>query len=94
MSNPITTKTFSSGDVVTYHQSGQSQRDWVQDHTNALKNKTVTGDLLTTIWTSANGLQETATSREMGPPIETDDHFISRHAGDYTAALANENPTP
>lgn len=94
MSNPITTAYFTSGDVVTYHQSGQDVRDWVGDHSDALKNKTVSGDDLVTTWTSLNGLQTVDTHRVTGPPPEPDEIFIARHIAAYLAAMQTEPPKP
>lgn len=91
MSNPITTGTFSTGNVST-DKGTMTTREWVEQHSKDIEGKTVSGNTLTTDWTSSNGAQQVVTYRLEGPPPEPDAQFIARHTAAFVTAMASENP--
>jgi hypothetical protein len=91
VSNPITTSGVTGPDISTYHQSGQTTRDWVDDHTKSVDQAVPDGDKLTTTWTSAAGPEEVSTTRHEG---EDDEEFLARHEYEYATAMGNAPPIP
>lgn len=89
----IRTATFTSGDAVTTHQSGESVRDWVERHIDSLKNLTPDSDPLVTTWPIKDppGTASTSTTRIPG---ESHDSFISRHVEAVLLDMVDDNPDP
>ncbi len=89
----ITTSTFTSGDVNTAYQSPEDVRDWVERHTDAIKNLTPAGDTLVTEWPIKDPpyTASTTTHRISG---ESDALFLARHAAEYTGDMQTQNPDP
>lgn len=89
----LRTVAFTSGDVVTTYQPPESVRDWVQRHSDALKNRTPAYDELVTTWPIKDppGTADAATPRVGGEP---DASFIAAHIEDYTAAMRTNPPDP
>jgi hypothetical protein len=91
VSNPINTTGLSGGDVSTTHKSGQTTRDWVDDHNTAVEGTSPDGDTLKTTWTSAAGAESVTTTRMLD---EDDEHFLARHEIDYLTGMVGAPPVP
>lgn len=89
----ITTATFTTGDENTSHQSGESVRDWVVRHGDAIKLLVPDSDPLVTTWPIKDppGTKSTSTTRLTG---ESDASFIDRHITAYELDMATDNPDP
>lgn len=84
MSHTITTTGTTSGPIVTTHQSGESVRDWVERHNEAVGAQVPTGNLLVTEWTCEEGVQRVRTHRNPG---ESDPAFVERHEVEYVTDM-------
>lgn len=91
MSNPITTSGLNGPDISTYHESGQTTREWLESHDKALDTSVPDGDKLTTTWTSAIGPESVSTTRL---PDEDDGEFLARHEYEYALAMIGAAPVP
>jgi hypothetical protein len=91
VANSISTSGTTPQPLTTTHQSGQSVREWVGDHSTALANSTPTGDQLTTTWPSANGTITVTTNRVND---ESDATFIASHVNAYLLRMIEDPPVP
>lgn len=90
MANPIST-TGLAKPVSTTKRPNETTQGWIQRHTDGVNQTTPDGDKLTTQYTSAAGPEEVVTNRLEN---ESDQDFLDRHIGDYTAAMVGSPPIP
>ena len=90
MANPITT-TGTTTPISTTHQSGESISAWVKRHDDAVEASTVSGNTLTTTWTSSGATKTVITTRQRD---ETDSDFKDRHVFAYLLQMIEEPPVP
>ncbi len=91
MPNSITTTGTTKDPLSTKFQSGESIRDWVKAHDDAVAASTPSGNTLTTTWPCATGQESVSTNRLPG---ESDEAFKLRHIADYLPEMLDCPPVP
>jgi hypothetical protein len=89
MANPITTTGTTTDPISTAYQNGQSVKDWVKAHDDAVTASTPSGNTLTTTWMSDAGKKTEPTTRLSG---ESDTDFKQRHIEKYLLGMLEDPP--
>ena len=89
MTASITTTGTQNDPVETAYVNGETTRNWVEGHNNAVSGATPKGDKLETTWVSAVGTKSCATIRQSG---ESDGEFKQRHIYEYTLEMVSNPP--
>ncbi|MCA8978576.1 MAG: hypothetical protein KDC14_01025 [Planctomycetes bacterium] len=89
----IRTETFTTGSVVTTYTPPETVREWIERHTEALKNLTPDSNPLVTTWPIKDPpcTASTSTTRQSG---QSDPQFINSHTTEYLLDMMDDNPDP